>query len=530
MGYRLIETDGTGLCERYGISGLLGLFLSAADLKEEQIVELLGVPQKVRTSQAQCVKNACARIAAAAENGEKVFVGGDYDADGICSTAIMKDVLDRLGIVNGYYIPDRFREGYGLRPETVRLAHGKGYTLIITVDNGVKAHEAIEEAHRLGIEIIVTDHHRIDEQPKADILVHPDFMEEEYQYLCGAGVALQISRTLIGDCPAHIAIAAVAHIGDVMELWKQTRAIVRQGTEYLDSGTVKAFSALNERKVPFDREVIGFQIAPKLNSVGRMNDISNVNTLVPFLLSKDDRTVLSYTMQLNHVNEMRKQLSADMVRQAERMMGDDPFPVICSPDFHEGICGLAAGRLARAYHRPVLIMTDTENGIKGSGRSVKGLDLYEFFQEGFPELTAFGGHSMAVGLTVQNGMLDIFRDKVHRKYEACGFCPEEESMDYIVLRRPVSLEEAEDLQRLEPFPAELAELRFAVKDPVILNISSSTGVTRFVLKNGEGTLDAVLFPYRRLPVPEKVRLIGGRLKINEWNHRRTLQLDVDLVE
>ncbi|MBR2990856.1 MAG: DHH family phosphoesterase, partial [Solobacterium sp.] len=354
MGYRLIEADGTGLCERYGISGLLGLFLSAADLKEEQIVELLGVPQKVRTSQAQCVKEACARIAAAAENGEKVFVGGDYDADGICSTAIMKDVLDRLGIVNGYYIPDRFREGYGLRPETVRLAHGKGYTLIITVDNGVKAHEAIEEAHRLGMEIIVTDHHRIDEQPKADILVHPDFMEEEYQYLCGAGVALQISRTLIGDCPAHIAIAAVAHIGDVMELWKQTRAIVRQGTEYLDSGTVKAFSALNERKVPFDREVIGFQIAPKLNSVGRMNDISNVNTLVPFLLSKDDRTVLSYTMQLNHVNEMRKQLSADMVRQAERMMGDDPFPVICSPDFHEGICGLAAGRLARAYHRPVL--------------------------------------------------------------------------------------------------------------------------------------------------------------------------------
>ena len=530
MGYRIIQTDETAVCRQYGVSALAGKMLAASGLPQERIEELLHGESDLRTSTAPCVKAACTRILAARDHHEKVFVGGDYDADGICSTAMMKDVLNRLGIVNGYYIPDRFREGYGLKPETVRLAHEKGYSLIITVDNGVKAHEAIAEAHRLGMDILVTDHHRIEEPVDTEILVHPDVMEEEYEYLCGAGVVLQIARTLVGDCAFHTALAAVAHIGDVMPLWKQTRVIVRRGMELLNQGAVKALDAMNTRREVYDREMLGFRIVPMLNAIGRMNDVSNVNTLVPFLLSRDEVQLASYAAQLSRVNEMRKQLSAQMVKDAEKMIGDDPFPVIASSSFHEGICGLAAGRLARMYSRPVLILAETAEGMKGSGRSVPGLDLYGFFREGFPELIAFGGHSMAVGLTVDRNSYGSFREKVHRRYEESGFTPAEETRDYILIDKHVALKDVMDLSVLEPLPEELSRYAFAMQEPAVISRSDLPKASKFLLENGSDTVDAVVFGYRQLQIPEEVHLIGGTLRINVFRGKRSIQLDADLIE
>ena len=530
MNYRIITPDETGICKKFGVSALAGKLITAAALPEEKTEELLCTDSELKTSTAQCVKDACARILEAQKRAEKVFVGGDYDADGVCSTAMMKDVLDRLGIVNGYYIPDRFREGYGLKPETVRLAHAKGYSLIITVDNGVKAHEAIAEAHRLGMDVLVTDHHRIEEMVEADILVHPDVMEPDYEHLCGAGVVLQIARTLLGDCAFHTALAAVAHIGDVMPLWKQTRVIVKRGTELLNQGAVKALDAMNMRNGVYDREILGFRIVPMLNAIGRMNDVSNVNTLVPFLLSNDAVQLASYAAQLERVNDMRKQLSAQMVKDAEGMMGDDPFPVIASASFHEGICGLAAGRLARMYSRPVLILTETAEGMKGSGRSVPGLDLYGFFREGFPELKAFGGHSMAVGLTVEKEGFASFREKVKQRYAETGFCPAEETNDYILIDHSFTMQDVLDLSLLEPLPEELAKYSFAMQEPRIISRSELPKAAKFLLENGADTIDAVVFNWRQLRIPQEVHLIGGRLGINAFRGRRSIQLDADLIQ
>ena len=215
MKYQILDINEQEIASKYHLSSLVAKVLTKANLNDSQIQELLTHCDTLTKSNAKCVKEACKRILQAKDNHEKVFIGGDYDTDGICSTAIMKDVLDKLQIENGYYIPDRFKEGYGLSSHTVELAHAKGYSLIITVDNGVKAFDAIQKAKELGIDIIVTDHHQIDEEVPADIVVHPLYMEERFKYLSGAGVALELALNLIGENETHIALAAIALIGDV---------------------------------------------------------------------------------------------------------------------------------------------------------------------------------------------------------------------------------------------------------------------------------------------------------------------------
>ena len=191
---------------------------------------------------------------------------------------------DKLQIENGYYIPDRFKEGYGLSSHTVELAHAKGYSLIITVDNGVKAFDAIQKAKELGIDIIVTDHHQIDEEVPADIVVHPLYMEERFKYLSGAGVALELALNLIGENETHIALAAIALIGDVMPYWLETRIIIQKGIKLIQKGVLPSVSSLLRKDIEIDETAVAFQVVPKLNSIARMKDNSNVNTLVPFLL------------------------------------------------------------------------------------------------------------------------------------------------------------------------------------------------------------------------------------------------------
>ena len=161
MKWNIISSDVDAVCRHYRVGRLSGALLGACGASDEQIQQLLSDDISLSTSQADCIAAACRRIREAGANHEKVMIAGDYDCDGVCATAIMKDTLDRLGIVNGYYIPDRFKEGYGLAPKTVELAVQKGYSLLVTVDNGVKAHTALIRAKELGLETIVTDHHQI---------------------------------------------------------------------------------------------------------------------------------------------------------------------------------------------------------------------------------------------------------------------------------------------------------------------------------------------------------------------------------
>ncbi len=507
-------------------SPLVARVLAASSLSKAQIEEIVDPNVPLATSQAPCVQEAARRIRAAKEAHEKVLIGGDYDCDGICATAIMKALLDRLGIVNGYYIPDRFKEGYGLGEKTVRLAKERGYTLLITVDNGVKAHAALRLAKQMGMDTIVTDHHMIEEQVEADILVHPERMEEEYSGLCGAGVAYELSRYMLGDIPSLTGLAAVASIGDVMPLWAQTRAIVRHGFAAINAGALPSVGRMlaGERA---NLESVAFRIVPKLNAVGRMQDDSNVNTLVPFLLSDDPLQLAGYAAQLEKVNNRRKNISARMSEKAEALLDESAMPVLYDDSFQEGICGLVAGRLCGRYHRPFLVAGKHDTLIKGSGRSVPGFNLFTFFQDDFPELTAFGGHAQAVGFALRQEDFAAFKAKCQRKMEAMHFTFEPPVKKAIAVDSGLlTLANVKDLDLLDPLPKEVPTPLFAIENPVVIRTFRSPKVTKYSLQTENGTVDAVLFAYKGLAVPESFHTLLGTVSVNRWQGKESVQMEI----
>ena len=525
---RKTEYDVRALQERYGVSSLSAKVFAASGLNEEQIAELLEGDDTLHTSRAECVRQACQRILQAGERHEKIFVGGDYDADGICSTAIMKKTLDLLGIENGYYIPDRFKEGYGLSADTVRRAYAKGYTLIMTVDNGVKAHEAMAEAERLGLDMIVTDHHRIEEEINAGIVVHPDYMEDEYEYLSGAGVALQLSRTLIGERDDLTAMAAVAAIADVMPVWKETRRIIVRGMRILRQKRPRSLYALLYPGSAVTMRNIAFQIVPKLNSVGRMNDLANVNTVPRFLLAEDENTITNYALQINQVNDARKAISDAQSKKAEEMITSESIQIICSDDFHEGICGLIAGRIANAVHQPVLVMTASGDLYKGSGRSVPGFDLFAFLS-GMEELAAFGGHEQAVGLSVRREDMESFIRSVKAKAENAGIEEQgEEETAVLIDPSEVSIDAVMELEGLQPLSKEVNTL-FAL--PCTPQKTYETPkVIKYELPCASGTLEAVLYTRKKITVPDRISCLSGHLEINRWRSRISCQFEIENIE
>lgn len=528
MNWQLIDVSPDAIMERYHLSPLSARLIAASDLQEEKIREILDHDAKMTYSDAPCIQECAKRIQKAKENHEKVFVGGDYDADGICSTAIMKAMLDELGIANGYYIPDRFREGYGLQPQTVESAVKKGYTLILTVDNGVKAHAAIEKAKELGVDLIVTDHHQIDEPVGAELVVHPDYMEEQFRYLSGAGVALEISRALLGDRPKLTAIACVAAIGDVMPLYRETRKIVMNGMAGLRRNAVPAFTALFRRGQQIDETAIAFQIVPKLNSVARLNDSSNVNTLVPFLLSEDPIAIVRFARQLEAVNDKRKNLSSRMTAQCEKMVSEDDFEILFDESFEEGICGLSAGKIANSFHKPTLVLTAANGFVKGSGRSVPGFDLFHFFAEGFEELTAFGGHEQAVGLSMKEADFPLFAKKVKEKMKTAGFTYQEPMEKAIrIPASALTFDNVKDLSLLSPYPKDLIAPYFAVENPEIVNVFCSPKVSKYSFRAGNSTADAVAFSWKNLPAVDQPQRMIGKLSINRFRDQVKVQMDLE---
>ena len=525
--FRIEECDERAVRDRWGIGKLGAKLIACAQLKDDQIEELLDQSTVLQTSEADCVKQCAARILDAKEKGRKVFVGGDYDADGICSTAIMKRLLDRLGIENGYYIPDRFREGYGLKAHTAELAAAKGYSLIITVDNGVKAHEALQKAKELGLEIIVTDHHVIEEPVEADLLVHPDYMEERFRTLSGAGVALQISRTLIGNDECSNTLAAVAAIGDVMPLWKETRVIVRSGLSNLSRHVPYPLYALLNAGARADAVSVAFQIVPKLNSLGRMNDISNVNTLVPYLLSENPDTVRRYAAQVNAVNERRKELSEIETEKAKRLCTDEGIQLIYDETFHEGVCGLVAGRLAEELKKPVVVLSKNGDTLKASGRSVEGFDMFDFFS-GSDVYTAFGGHAMAVGFSLREEDWPLFRKQTAERFRSVTIVSASAERKAVLLEADdVNLPNLYDLNMLDPLPKELQEIAFAVPAERAAVTWQSAKMIKYTVPSRTGGFEAVLYTRRNIPVPARPRMFIGTLSVSRYRSRVTPQLTIE---
>ncbi len=386
------------------------------------------------------VPAAVEQVTAAIQAGEKIAIYGDYDADGMTSAAILLRCLRLLGGDVRFYVPHRIDEGYGLNHEALRTLSSQGVKTVITVDCGIASLDEAETARELGLRLVITDHHKMaDRLPDAAAIVHPQLPTTdggEYPFfgLCGAAVAFKLAWALCQQAcdgervsPAMrkfllqaTGIAAIGTVADVVPLIDENRILVRHGLAALRHSPVTGFSELEKvaqltKKPELEGEDLGFSVAPRLNAAGRLGQ---AELGVELLTTDDPARAEELAKYVDELNETRKSVERSVLlaarKQAKERFNpeDDPALVLADRDWHAGVIGIVAGKLAEQYGKPVVIVSLDKLGARpgtGSGRSVPGFDLHAAFAAAGEHLVSHGGHAAAAGLRVDESCLDAFR-------------------------------------------------------------------------------------------------------------------------
>lgn len=467
---------------------------------------------------------------------KRIRIIGDYDIDGIQSTYILYCALRRLGADADFVIPDRILDGYGLNEHLVTRASQDGIDTILTCDNGISAIDQIHLAKSLGMTVVVTDHHEVpftevdgvrrEKVCEADAVVNPKQQACHYPFkkLCGAAVAFKLVQVLyevfgleVSEADCFIENAGFATVGDVMDLQGENRILVKLGLEMLNRTTnigMKALILQNKLTMgAIKSHDIGFRIGPCLNASGRL-DTARLSLKLLLCESETEAAVLAE--EIVELNESRKLLTMHAVEQAKEIAQQEEYVndrvlVIFLPDCHESLAGIVAGRIREAYHRPTLVVTRSEHGAKGSGRSIESYSMYEELCKCEEYLTQFGGHPMAAGFSLKEADIDAFRRKLN---EVCTLT-EEELRPKVVIDVPMPISYITErlvnqLSCLEPFGKGNEKPVFADRNLVIerLRICGKEGrVFQMKVRNAAGvSLDAVYFGDAEdllLPLAEK---------------------------
>ncbi len=462
------------------------------------------------------MEKATSRILDAINNGEKIAIYGDYDVDGITSTAIMVKFLrsHRADVI--YYIPDRHEEGYGINMDAIDKIHSSGVSLLVTVDCGITAVKEIAYAKELGIDTIITDHHECKEEtPDAFCLLNPKQPDCQYPFkrLAGVGVAFKLLQALTLKMHFHmrelideyIDLVAIGTIADVMPLVGENRIIVKRGLELLKYTVNRGIRALADvaeiNLSDVQTGTIGFMLAPRINAAGRMGD---PRCAVELLLSKDEMSAKRYAQILNDKNCERQETEISILEDALNIIEttpsikDDFVIVLAHEGWHHGIIGIVASKISERFNKPcILISTDEENG-KGSGRSIRSFNLFKALENSSHLMQKFGGHDLAAGLSIKPENIDEFRNEINAY--AKGLLTEDDFMPilYIDSELPpayINMNTAEKLSILEPYGMGNACPLFYTKDLKISQIRplSDGKHIKLILTSGEYCIESVGF-------------------------------------
>ena len=357
------------------------------------------------------------RLMQAIDSGQKIIVYGDYDVDGMTSTAIMTWALELMGANVNYFVPSRFSDGYGPNLANYQKLAAEGMQLLVTVDNGVSGKDEIAWLMAQGIDVIVTDHHELPEElPVATAIVHPRHPEGSYPFggLSGAGVAFKVVSALLEE-PADevLDLAALGTVADVMSLTDENRIIVKQGLESLKldprPGVAALLAAAGTQLSDIDSSTIGFTIAPRLNALGRLE---NATTGVQLLLMDEPEEAKPLADHVNALNQERQQLVTKITTAAQEQatqLSEDPVLVVAGENWHEGVLGIVASKLVEQTGKPTIVLNVNDDEMKGSGRSVAAFDLFTALDGHRDLMTTFGGHASAAGMTVPTNNLTALR-------------------------------------------------------------------------------------------------------------------------
>lgn len=408
--------------------------LALLHIREEELPFLLKEPQVSDLEDPYNFLNmekAVERIRSAVSKSEKIMIYGDYDCDGISAVSVMVKMFQSLGCRVGYYIPSRYIDGYGITLQRAEQIHAKGYTLVITVDNGVAAYEPIRYLSESGIDVILTDHHAITrELPPCYCVVHPDLKREPTIKQCGAYVAFMMSVALLGRVDAYLlTMAAVATVSDMMPLRGENRTILKLGLDCLKRHMEYPHHLLVKPGEDIDEEALAFTVCPKINAYGRIREDLSVNDMVRFFVTDDPSVRKGLQSEIERTNLMRKSVLSEALSTVDfSRYADEKVIVECFENVSEGVIGLIAARVMNECGKPCIALAEIPGKeiLKGSARSLEGFSLEDAFTELSEYLSAYGGHALAGGLSLKKSDFEAFRLAVHRYAEDKEIAPAEE--------------------------------------------------------------------------------------------------------
>ena len=461
-------------------------------------------------------------IASAIEAGENIRVVGDYDVDGVMSTYILYDGLKNAGANVSYDIPHRIHDGYGINERIIRKAFEEGIDVIITCDNGIAAVNSIAVAAELGMTVVVTDHHEIqDALPEADAIIDPHQEGDGYAYpdICGAVVAYKFIQVLYDsmgiELPGkkYLEMLALATVCDVMPLLDENRIYVREGLRELEKTENTGLQALLKVTEMKGKNLgsysLGFVIGPCINAAGRLED---AKLALELLLETDEAEAEKKAEYLKKLNDSRKSMTEEGEKKAMQvlaprmteidgeMIPTDSILVLYIEGLHESLAGIVAGRIKERYYRPTIIFTDSDKDgsiIKGSGRSTDAYNMFEGIIRHKDMMVKFGGHPLAAGLTIKRENLDKLRELLN---EECGLT-ERDMIPKMMIDVPMpmsyaTMKLAEQIEALEPYGKGNEKPLFAEKDLEILGariMGVNRNVIRIKLRNSRGFVSEVIY-------------------------------------
>ena len=472
------------------------------------------------------------RIVEAITDKKRIVLIGDYDVDGIVSTTLMKLFFDEIGVELEWIIPNRFRDGYGLSANIISRI--KDYDLAITVDNGISAVEASLLCKKHNIELIITDHHLLPKVlPEAYAIIDQKQKDCSFPYseVCGAQIAWYLIASLKKaldrevDIKSYIGLVAVAVIADMMPLQHINRAMVIAGLQLLDRSELPAIKAFREKleKTSLNAEDIGFQIAPILNSAGRMDD---AKWSVEFLLSRNIYDARVRLERLVDFNEKRKATEQKITQEALLQVNpNDKVIVVVGNDWHEGVVGIVAARVGRINEKPTIVLTKSENGdLKGSGRSFHECNLFKITQASQELLNKFGGHHAAIGLSLPEENLELFREKLQKNYLDENYS--EEIIDLDILGElsfsHINFELVNIMKQFEPYGQANSRPKFITSNVIIEDVSNmgkNSEHRRFSFSHYGKIKQGVLFKTKELfKIGQTVTIVYG-INENHFNNK-----------
>lgn len=496
------------------------------------------------------MQKAVDRINEAIENEEKILVYGDYDADGITSTVLLVETLISMGANVSSYIPNRFEEGYGPNKEAFTKIINSGISLIITVDNGIAGVEEVDLANELGCDVIVTDHHKIqDTMPNAYAIIHPEHPDGNYPFkkLAGVGVAFKLAHALLEIFPDFLLdLVAIGTIADMVSITDENRIFVKQGLELLNEDPrigLKMLLELSSIDTKIDEQTVGFYIAPKLNSIGRMD---SAKLGLTFLMAEDPVTAKALAEQIEQYNIERKQVTEDIVKDVinkiENSDKKEKNVIMVSGEYHEGVLGIVASNIVERYQKPVFIMNEKDGVLKGSARSIFDFNIYTAMNKISDLFLAFGGHTLAAGFSFDESNykeIEDFLDNEFEEFKKHNELKSSKNIDIVISLEDISYQFLNSLDVLKPYGMDFEKPSILIENAMVLNkayFGSEKQYLRLTIADEVGNLECISFKdvaaFDKVEKNDIVDLLCT-LDKNNFNGRSKLQahiIDINIKE